>query len=367
MSRIIAVVCLLAVPLQFAVAAPEADPDAGGSPGDFGLPGIHALELEEMAMRPDRPEWAPLPIMWGHSEMVPVLVDRLSDSDIVQRLRAAFVLGQIGDLSAVEALLAAAGDDCRDVRIQAGIALACLGDERGRKIAEAALIGEPTWIRYYAVLGLSRLGFETARGTPEAMRSAQPDFITRTIAAALAEPATLPPVPPASERAPLTAEQAAVIWQAVLGAYEAESDWWWHWGDYSQCCRCMEVVLLMDPGLVTTYSEIAWLQWSMGYNTEAIGTYHRGIGTLPDNPLSHYYLGWHYFNLKQYDLALPYLRRSVELGAQGAGWRVYAHCLEHTGQLEASFKQWQEMYKLSPDFPAIKFNYERVQRLLNEQ
>ncbi len=367
MPRIIVTACLLVLLVRSAGAAPEADSAASEEAPDFGIAGIHAPELEELAMRTDRPEWAPLPVMWGHSEMVPVLTSLLSEGDTEQRQRAAFLLGQIGHLSACAPLVQATRDGCRDVRIQAGIALACLGDQRGQKAAEAALIGEPTWIRYYAVLGLSRLNSDSARHALQAMQPGQPDFINRTIAAALAEPA--PVLPPAAdkEEASVSTGEASAIWQAVIGALKAESDWWWHWGDYSQCIRCLEVILLMDPDLVETYSDVAWLQWSLGYNTEAIGTYHRAIQILPDNPLSHYYLGWHYFNLKKYKLALPYLRKAVELGAKGVGWRVYAHALERLGQLEASFKQWEEMYEETPEFPATKFNYERLQRLLGEQ
>ncbi len=367
MPRVIVTICLVTMAVQFAAALPAAETSTPKEAFDLGLPGLGAPELEEMAMGPDGPEWAPLPIMWGHSEMVPLLIGYLHDGDVENRIRAAFLLGQIGHATAREALLGALGDDCRDVRIQAGIALTCLRDERGQKAAEAALIGEPGWIRYYAVLGLSRLDSDSARQTLEQMGPHQPDFIRRTIAAALAEPASVLPLAPGQELVVIEPQQLPWLWDEIVAAYNAETDWWWHAGDYDQCVRCREVMLLMNPAMAETYSDIAWLQWSMGYNTEAIGTYHRGIQRLPESPWAHHYLGFHYYILKKYRQALPYLSKAVELAPNSLSRRVLAHSLERLGDLEGCFAHWQYMYEQAPQDAAVQFNYRRVQRLLDEQ
>jgi len=320
-------------------------------------------DLDEMAQRADRPPWAPLPIMWGHSEMVPMLVQVVRQGSAQDRIRAAFVLGQIGDRAATRSLLNALDDPCRDVRIQAGIALACLGDERGQHAAWAALNGEPQWIRYYAVLGLSRLNTDEIRQNLRQIQPQQPEFISRTIQAALDQPA---PVPAAAPKRPN--QPPAGFWQVLVDAFRAETDWWWHRpGDYDQCIRCMQVMLLMDSTQSETYGNIAWLQWSLGYDTRAIGTYHRAISRLPDNPWSHHYLGCHYFITKRYELAIPYLREAVRLQPDIISRRMLAHCLERTGQLEACLGHWREMYEQSPDDPAVKFNYERVKKLYEGQ
>jgi len=332
---------------------------------DLGFLDLHLSQLDEMAARAGRPPGAPLSVMWGRSEMVPVIEEVLGGASAQDRIRAAFLLGRIGDRDATGPLLSALDDPCRDVRIQAGIALASLGDERGQHAAWAALVGEPQWIRYYAVLALSRLNTDKIRQNLKQIQPQQPEFISRTIQAALDQPALVPAVAPDRQPVALERDQIAVLWDwgTVVDAFNAETDWWWHHGDYDQCIRCMQVMLLMDPTLTETYSNIAWLQWSLGDETSAIGTYHRAISRLPDDPWSHHYLGCHYFITNRYELAIPHLREAVRLRPDIISRHLLAHCLEHTGQLEACFEHWREMYEQSPDDPAVKFNYERVKKL----
>jgi len=352
--RVACIICLIALLAGSGTAGLPTDSSTKPKATELGFPGLHSPRLDEMAQRADRPPWAPLPVMWGHSEMVPMLVQLVRQGSAQDRIRAAFLLGQIGDPTAIKSLLNALDDPCRDVRIQAGIALACLGDE-------------PKWIRYYAVLGLSRLNTDKLRQSLKQIQPQQPEFISRTIQAALDQPAPVPAVAPDRQPVALERDQIAVLWDwsTVVGACGVETDWWWHHGDYDQCIRCMQVMLLMDPTLTETYNNIAWLQWSLGDDTSAIGTYHRAISRLPDDPWSHHYLGQHYFITKRYELALPYLREAVRLQPDFdfIGRRMLAHCLERTGQLGACLGHWREMYEQSPDDPAVKFNYERVKKL----
>ncbi len=367
MLQVACIICLIALMASSGMAGLPTDSSVEPEATDLGFPDLHSPKLDQMAQRADRPPWAPLPIMWGHSEMVPMLVQLMRQGSVQNRIQAAFLLGQIGDGAAIKSLLNALDDPCRDVRIQAGIALACLGDERGQHAALAALIGEPQWIRYYAVLGLSRLNTDKLRQSLKQIQPQQPEFIRTTITAALDQPA--PVVAVASDRQTLTLERAEmdVVWYEVIGAFNVATDWWWHHGDYSQCIRCMEVMLLMDSALADTYDSIAWLQWSMGDDTAAIGTYHRVITALPDNAWSHHYLGRHYFMTKRCKLAIPYLREAVDLQPDIISRRLLAHCLERTGQLEACFEHWREMYQQSPDDPAVKLNYDRVKKLYEGQ
>ena len=358
-------ICLIALLAGSGVAGLPTDSSVKPEATDLGFSDLDLKRFDEMATRADRPPWAPLPVMWGRSEMVPMLVQLVRQGSAPDRIRAAFLLGQIGDRDTTKSLLNALDDPRRDVRIQAGIALAYLGDERGQHAAWAALIGEPQWIRYYAVLGLSRLNTDRIRQNLKQILAQQPEFISRTIQAALDQPAPVPAVAPDRQPVALERDQIAVLWDwsTVVDVFGAETDWWWHHGDYDQCIRSMQVMLLMDPTLTEIYSDIAWLQWSMGDDTSAIGTYHRAVSRLPDDPWSHHHLGEHYFITKRYELAIPYLREAVRLQPDIIGRRTLAHCLERTGQLEACFEHWQEMYEQSPDDPAVKFNYERVKKL----
>jgi len=365
--RVACIICLIALLAGSGIAGLPTDSSIKAEETDLGFPAIHPPELDQMAQRAGRPPWAPLPIMWGHSEMLPTLVQLVQQGSVPDRIRAAFLLGQIGDRDATNSLLNALDDSCRDVRIQAGIALACLGDERGQHAAWAALIGEPQWIRYYAVLGLSRLNTDKIRQNLRQIQPRQPEFISRTIQAAFDWPAPVVTATNEHQLLVLSRDEITVLWNAVIETFNVETDWWWHHGDYDQCIRCMQVMLLMDPTLTETYSNIAWLQWSLGDETSAIGTYHRAISRLPDDPLSYHYLGLHYFITNRYELAIPYLREAVRLQPDIISRRTLAHCLERTGQLEACLEHWREMYEKTPDDPAVKFNYQRVKKLYEEQ
>jgi len=361
--RVAYIICLIALLAGSGRAGLPTDSSVKPEITDLGFLDLRSPQLDQMAQRADRPPWAPLPVMWGRSGMVPVIEEVLGGDSAQDRIRAAFLLGQIGDRAATKSLLNALDDPCRDVRIQAGIALACLGDERGQHAAWAALIGEPQWIRYYAVLGLSRLNTDRIRQNLKQIQPQQPEFISRTVQAALDQPAPVPAVAPERQTLTLDCGEIDVLWNAVIGAFNVETDWWWHHGDYDQCIRCMQVMLLMDPTLTETYSNIAWLQWSLGDETSAIGTYHRALSELPDNAWSYHYLGQHYFMTRRYELAIPYLREAVRLQPDIISRRMLAHSLEHTGQMDACLRHWREMYEQSPDDPAVKFNYERVKKL----
>jgi len=366
--RVACIICLIALLAGSGIAGLPTDSSIKAEETDLGFPATHPPELDQMAQRAGRPPWAPLPIMWGHSEMLPTLVQLVQQGSVPDRIRAAFLLGQIGDRDATNSLLNALDDSCRDVRIQAGIALACLGDERGQYAAWAALIGEPQWIRYYAVLGLSRLNTDRIRQNLKQIQPQQPEFISRTIQAALDQPSLVPAATPDRQPVALEWDEMDVLWDAVISAFRVETDWWWHrQGDYDQCIRCMQVVLLMDSTQSETYSNIAWLQWSMGNETSAIGTYHRAISELPNNAWSYHYLGLHYFITKRYELAIPYLREAVRLQPGIISRRTLAHSLERTGQLEACLEEWRNIYEQTPDDPAVKFNYQRVKKLYEEQ
>ncbi len=313
---------------------------AGTGATDFGegLPGIHSPVLNELAHRPGRPPWAPLDMLWGHREVVPYLLKVLNSDEPSNRARAAFVLGQIGNPQTADALWAARHDNDRTVRLHAGIALAYLGDEQGLPAARAALISAPRWLRYYAIMGLWRIGTPHAWALLNHSQAAQPPFLAQVIAAALATPATVPPL----ERSATGAEQLAgpltnsFIWESVADVFITEADWWWHRGDYDQAIRCLQVVVFMQPDRVETYGDIAWLQWSMGHNTEAIGTYHQAIDTNPTNPRAYFNLGFHYSNIGQYEPAVRYLEQAVSNGGSQLMRRMYAHTLEAAGQIEGA-------------------------------
>ncbi len=335
------------------------------------LPHIHSPVLDELANRPGRPLWAPLDVLGGHREVVPHLVEVLSASNATDRARAAFVLGQIGCSEAGEALWTATRhDNHRTVRLHAGIALAHTGDARGLHAAGAALTSGPPWVRFYAIMGLWRMREPQAWATLNRTQSTQSPFLATIIKGALQTPSTLPATTePATSQPPLPVLTTTDIWEAVADAFVAEADWWWHKGDYNQAIRCLQVTVFLQPDLVDTYGDIAWLQWSLGYDTElghdteAIGTYHRAIQANPDNPATYFNLGFHYYNTHRCQIALPYLKQAVGLGGSPLMQRMYAHGLEKSGQIQASLKEWERMLQETPDHAAVRHNYERLREV----
>ncbi len=323
--------------------------------------------LDNLADEPFRPSWAPFPILWGGTAAVPTLLEQLSSPQPIQRMRAAFLLGQIAWPRSASRLAKALTDPSRGVRIHAGIALACLGDRRGLPAAVAALVGQPDWVKVYAVLGLWRLDDPAARAALADYAGGQSGFIRNLIAGALSSPPMMPPPgepPAAGAERPSMAE----IIDAAINAYMLETDWWWHNGGvYDQCIRCMQTALFLDPHMVHVYGDAAWLAWSMGKNNQALGILHRGVAANPHSIPAWFNLGQQYFLLKRFAAAAPYLRKAAELGEDRLSQGVYAHCLTKLGRLEESLAVWEHILEENPTDGAAIYNRDKVKRMLAQQ
>jgi len=346
---------------------PLARPEIGPRVGRAAPPvGEHfASPLDSLADQPYRPPWAPIPVLWGGTAAAPTLLTLLASEDAAERVRAAFLLGQIAWQGSADRLAGALSDPSRRVRLHAGIALTCLGDARGRPAAVAALVGQPDWVKVYAVLGLWRLDSSIARALMAQQAGAQSPFIRSLIEGALdSAPMLPPPAQPPDLDAPRPSV-SEVIDEAISG-YMLETDWWWHNGGvYDQCIRCMETALLLDPQMANVYGDIAWLAWSMGQDTQAIGALHRGIQTNPDALEAWFYLGQHYFITKRFAPAEPYLRKAAELGGGRLEQGVYAHCLTNLGRLEESLAVWERIVEQHPTDGAAIYNRDKVKAILD--
>lgn len=97
---------------------------------------------------------------------LPLLIARLKDltEDSVVRFYAAEALGEIGDESAVEPLIAALLDEDEHVRWRAAGSLGLLGDERAVEPLIAALQDEDAFVRKVAAGSLGDIGDERALG-----------------------------------------------------------------------------------------------------------------------------------------------------------------------------------------------------------
>ena len=122
--------------------------------------------------------------------------------------------------------------------------------------------------------------------------------------------------------------------------------------------------LFLHPTIVEMYEVNGWRDWSTERNTEAIGAYRRGIEANPESWEAAFALGFHYFNVGDYEKALPYLARAQELGAAPIMLHTYAHALEKAGRVEDSLREWEYLRKLEPD---SHIPPQQIERLLKRQ
>lgn len=365
---LLATMCLCLSLAACGWSAPEqpAAPYPPPPPAETAEPHHHGADIEELAWQPYRPTWAPVPLLRGEVEMTPFLHELLWSTDAVVRARAAFLLGQIASPDSAQPLRRCLYDRDRKVRVHAGIALACMGQERGVAASRAALRSEAPWVRYYAAYGLWRVDTDRARAALKDGLYGQGELVRTAIEGALQTPVVAPPpvtpLPRDADAPPRPELQR--LWEQAGDVFIRESDWWWHRGDYEQVIRASEASIFLDPEYVDTHTVVAWLQWSLGRNTEAVGTLNRAVQLAPNDPESHFGLGHHYFNIRRYALAEEPLRRAVELGGDHLAQRAYAHCLERLGKLHEARDRWAALLKQRPEDGAVIRNYERVQRML---
>ena len=321
-----------------------------------------SARLGALAGKPYRPPWGPLPVMRNYASFAPFLREELSSRDAGLRARSAFLLGQIGCRESSKLLARRLRDRERDVRVQSGIALACLGDARGIPVCEAVLKSDLPWIRYYAAYGLWRIGTPRANRILREGLPGQGKLVSTAINGALSTRRTIPPSVRPAKSPPKLA------WDDVLDAacndFILEGDWWWHGGDYEQGIRCMEALVFLDPGDIESFGVIAWLQRSLGRESESVATLKRCIAANPKDPAAHFELGFHYMTDEKYALAEPDLRRSVELGGDHLCIRQYANCLEKLGRPREALELWSKLLAMRPNDSAARFNCDRLAKLL---
>ncbi len=299
----------------------------------------------------------PIPVVEGHVWAVPRLVEGLAHRDPVLRARCCFLLGQIGDHSVLDVLAERLDDPERTVREFAGMALMRMGDLRGMRAARAALEGNRWWVHFWAVdaLGRGQLVPDTALRDP--------DDLVRTLAREARERKWGPAAAQVAYSGPTEASLDETIY-LLVNYLIAETDWWWHAGDYPQIIRGLETAVWLDPTYVEGFANAAYLYWSLGRNTEAVSTYRKNVYLNPNSCDAHWELGFYYFNAqKRYEDAIPVLRRAWELGCRPEDAHLLAHALEHVGRTREALELWREFARAEPDSGVVRLNIERLQAL----
>lgn len=305
--------------------------------------------------------WAPLPWMWGQDGLTPAAAALLTEGTGEDRLRAAFVLGQVGTPGALGALRGAAEDTDRMVRVHVGVALAQSGMPTSAA-CEAALWEGPRWLQFYAIHGLNQIGSVAARRRLAQTTAGDDVFINDTLRAAAGGRAPRPTGPLTPE--PLTAENAGDLLTVAANALVDEADVWFDVGKYDQCIRCNEAAIFLEPERTDLYGVNGWLLWSMNRHGAAITTYRRAIAANPGEWDAYFELGFYYMHHTQVRSAVRHLHKSVELGAPPVAARSYAHALEKAGRSVEALQFWEQLDKVDGT-GVVDSNIARLRELLD--
>lgn len=334
----------------------EGPPPMGGPSDELEHAWVGAL-----GERPGRPEWGPLPVLEDQAALLQPAIVASEDGAPIERRRAGLLLGLLGMAEGVPALETLREDEDREVRMQAGVSLCMLGEASGLPAARVALGSGPTWVQYYAVAGLWRVGGPRAEEALREMGSHLPELLQEAVSQALAEPWESPTggVEVVADRThdPVDRDD---LWGQAADALIGECDWWWHKGNYDQCIRCMETSLFFDPHNVEGYSNIAWLQWSMGRHAAAVSTYHRAIAANPLSWDAADELANYYRMQKRYLLAEKYYAQAARLGSPALQRRGWGHVLETLGRNDEARTVWQQILQLDPNDPIARRQLERL-------
>ena len=314
-------------------------------------PDDHAAE----AVQPPRDaDWAPFRLLEGQTQYLPTAIRATRSQDALTRRRGLFVLGCLGLPEGIAPARARLYDGDRLVRVQAAVALTMLYQPEGLSGAAVALReGGPPWVRFYALYGLWRLN--SARCL-EALRDSRP-YLTGFLLQTLDEALKAPPrfrCNAARVSVPNEKLTPSELWDAVCGAFVRESDLWWHKGNYDQSIRCQWTALFYDPQYVDLFTNIAWLQWSMGRHGEAIRTYRDCIAANPKSWEARHALGEYYWRHGQKSVGLKYFQQAADLGSPAVPRRALGHAYRDLGYPEKAVQVWQDILKLDPNDPIAK-------------
>lgn len=323
------------------------------------LPG-HSHEADgEQAAVPQEASWTPFLVLEGRAQFLPAARRAAQAEDPVIRRRGLFILGALGLPEGVAPARQSLKHPDRLVRMQAAVALAMLRQPEGLPGAAVALREGPQWLQYYGLYGLWRLNSSRAR---QALRDSRPylsGFLLETLDQALqASPKKHSLLPRAGQ--PDDKLSLYRLFDAVSGAYVRECDLWWHVGNYDQCIRAQQTALFFDPQYVDLYTNIAWLQWSMGRHGEAIQTYRQAIAANPRSWTAHQALGDYYWRHGHRRLGVTYLQKAADLGSPPVPRRALGHAYRQLGEAEQAQKVWQDILKLDPNDPIARRELERA-------
>ena len=156
--------------------------------------------------------------------------------------------------------------------------------------------------------------------------------------------------------------------QAEIDLFWKCSDKAFHDGDYPLAISYHKAIVILDPHDVESYSDAAWLMWSLGNGDEAQQHINRGIAANPKD--------WNMWDAAgQQDDLQKYFSKAQFAFGQAVKFipakedsqmlrRRWAHAAENAADKKAAIRIWQQLVK---DYPNDVVNQNNLNRVLHPQ
>jgi len=153
---------------------------------------------------------------------------------------------------------------------------------------------------------------------------------------------------------------------ALIDELWKKSDEAFHKGDYPRAIALHKQIVELDPHDVESYSDAAWLMWSLGNGDEAQAHINRGIANNSKN--------WEMWDAAgQQDDLQKYFSKAQFAYSQAVKFipaqedsqmlrRRYAHAAENAGDVNIAIQIWQKLVK---DYPNDAVNQNNLNRILH--
>lgn len=202
-----------------------------------------------------------------------------------------------------------------------------------------------------------------AVATAVAAKSAPGKAPAKSASSKSAQSKTNKATPKKKTPAQLREEKLVSLWK--------QSDKAFHAGDYPRAVSFHRQIVAIDPTDVESYSNAAWLLWSMGKGNDALAFLQKGIKANPKNADMWEAVGNHYGSfLKRHREAQTAYKRAVEFSPTGANTQMLrrrlAHAAEGAGDLQTSLATWRALVRDYPNIPVNRNNLARVEKLMKK-
>ncbi|RPI23916.1 MAG: tetratricopeptide repeat protein, partial [Acidobacteria bacterium] len=111
-----------------------------------------------------------------------------------------------------------------------------------------------------------------------------------------------------------------------------------------------------NPGFPLIWVEEAKIFMDAGYYEQALYYLEKGAAAFPNRPDVLYSIGVCYFNLRQYNTAIPYFQRVVQAQPSIELWGMLAKAYEETGENYSAIQIYDRALSQYPQSAEIHYN-----------